>query len=234
MIKKAERVEEVPDALRPEPLAEGNFDLFVNTDSARDEVIPRTLTLKDELKTELNPKILFAGHRGSGKSTEINRLIRDIKDEYFVVKFSVRDETDIYNINHVDLDLFSGQGLDIAIAKTGGVLRDLFRAIERAATAAPYHKEEKIQDNRIAYGLNIVKNEYNDMIVGIKEGDFEVTTESLYEKLDEIKSSKSKVFQRDDALQVLLNCQAVIEYNGNQWFDVHPLVIDLLHDMGKE
>ncbi len=57
--------------------------------------------------TEAN-KYLLAGHRGSGKSTELNRLAADpeIVARYEVLKFSVKDVLDLNALTHIDL-LFS-------------------------------------------------------------------------------------------------------------------------------
>lgn len=52
-------------------------------------------------------KILYTGHRKSGKSTELYRLIHDIKDEYFIVFFSVFDELEVSDIKYVDLLLMT-------------------------------------------------------------------------------------------------------------------------------
>ena len=54
------------------------------------------------------PKCFFSGHRGCGKSTELNRLAADerIKQKFFVVKYLARDVCDINNLNYVDV-LFS-------------------------------------------------------------------------------------------------------------------------------
>jgi len=53
-------------------------------------------------------KFLLAGHRGSGKSTELNRLcvVQSIRERYEIVKFSVKDVLDVTDISHIDL-LFS-------------------------------------------------------------------------------------------------------------------------------
>jgi hypothetical protein len=50
-------------------------------------------------------KLLLAGHRGSGKSTELNRLCvdPDIQRCYEIVKFSVKDVLDVTDISHIDL-----------------------------------------------------------------------------------------------------------------------------------
>ncbi len=51
------------------------------------------------------PKYFFSGHRGCGKSTELNKLAvdREIKKKFFVVKYSVKDVCDINNLNYVDV-----------------------------------------------------------------------------------------------------------------------------------
>ena len=49
-------------------------------------------------------KVLFGGHRGSGKSTELARLAEDLKDEFFVVPFSARS-LNLEDLNYVDVVL---------------------------------------------------------------------------------------------------------------------------------
>ncbi len=58
--------------------------------------------------TKTPSKFLFSGHRGSGKSTELNILSDKVKDKYFVVKFSVSDTLSIHDITHIDLLLILG------------------------------------------------------------------------------------------------------------------------------
>lgn len=50
-------------------------------------------------------KTLLAGHRGTGKSTELNRLAADpeVKARYEIVSFSVKDALELSDVNHVDL-----------------------------------------------------------------------------------------------------------------------------------
>jgi hypothetical protein len=44
---------------------------------------------------------------GSGKSTELNHLVKSCGDEYFVVKFSVENEMSLIHLRAEDL-LFTG------------------------------------------------------------------------------------------------------------------------------
>jgi hypothetical protein len=54
------------------------------------------------------PKYFFSGHRGCGKSTELNILADDdeIHNNFFIVKYSVKEVCDVNNLNYVDV-LFS-------------------------------------------------------------------------------------------------------------------------------
>lgn len=65
----------------------------------------------DELKTRLElslknrepTKLLFTGHRGSGKTTALHRLISKLGDELFVVQYSAFDIMDINDISYIDV-----------------------------------------------------------------------------------------------------------------------------------
>jgi hypothetical protein len=71
------------------------------------------------------PKYFFSGHRGCGKSTELNRLAADeeIRQKFFVVKYSVRDVCDVNNLNYVDVLFSIGAQLFLQYADAGRELR---------------------------------------------------------------------------------------------------------------
>jgi hypothetical protein len=50
-------------------------------------------------------KILYSGHMGSGKSTELNKLMDEpeVKSNFFIVNYSVRDQLDPLNLNYIDV-----------------------------------------------------------------------------------------------------------------------------------
>lgn len=50
-------------------------------------------------------KILFTGHRGSGKSTELSKLATLLKDQFFIVNFSIAQSLNLYDLNYVDVIL---------------------------------------------------------------------------------------------------------------------------------
>jgi hypothetical protein len=47
--------------------------------------------------------ILFTGHRGSGKSTELAKLAWLLKDQFFVVDYSVKNVLDLFDVSYVDV-----------------------------------------------------------------------------------------------------------------------------------
>ena len=67
--------------------------------------------MKEYLRaTDQHVKVLFGGHRGSGKSTELARLGEDVKDEFLVVPFSAR-KLNRQDLSHVDVALACASAL---------------------------------------------------------------------------------------------------------------------------
>ncbi len=71
------------------------------------------------------PKYFFSGHRGCGKSTELNRLAADpdIMEKFFIVKYSVKDICDVHNLNYIDVLFSIGAQLYIQYTGAGKELR---------------------------------------------------------------------------------------------------------------
>ncbi len=72
------------------------------------------------------PKFFFSGHRGCGKSTELLHLLsnRDIQKKYWPINFSIREETDIIDLDFRDVLLAIGSRLFLEYRKQGGELPD--------------------------------------------------------------------------------------------------------------
>ena len=99
-----------------------------------------TQELKAYLEAMDEPvKVLFSGHRGSGKSTELNRLTGLLKGRFFIVHFSVLEILNLTDLTYVDLILAIAlrllqQATDERILKGRkrslvgvGMLEDLYR-----------------------------------------------------------------------------------------------------------
>jgi len=109
MIEKvAENLEEVYANFDPLVPLPGDSKFYVDRKNNPLKRMRREL-LRDSRPDGRTPqKYLFSGHRGSGKSTELNTLMVDqeIQRKYFVVHYSVRDILDIAGLDYTDL-LFS-------------------------------------------------------------------------------------------------------------------------------
>ncbi|MDM8526440.1 hypothetical protein QUF80_23935 [Desulfococcaceae bacterium HSG8] len=101
----ARNLEEVYDFFQNEPIEIDKFDdLYVNADKGRGGK-PSYNRLKQRLvsKPDGSLKMLFAGFRGCGKSTELVRLQRAIEKDFVILNFSVLKSLDILNISYTEL-----------------------------------------------------------------------------------------------------------------------------------
>ena len=105
-IATTERLQAVYRAFDPQPLLPEDHDLYVSLDEVRG-----TTGIVDRLATRIRladrPTCqILAGHRGSGKSTELRRLQHQLEHEepkHFVVFFDVDSDLDRYDIDFPDI-----------------------------------------------------------------------------------------------------------------------------------
>ncbi|MEA3340849.1 MAG: hypothetical protein U9R15_12875, partial [Chloroflexota bacterium] len=134
-------------------------------------------------------------------------------------------------VRRVDVDnLIEAEALDLAIEKTGGIVRDLLAVLREASTVAYYREASRISTEAVRYALDRLKADYRTSVYG--KSDSETPTERLYERMVEIAQAPNKQVSVDEALILLLYTQAVVEYNGQGWYDLHPLMLEALYDMG--
>jgi hypothetical protein len=104
---KASDLRRALNVLDPERSLETNDEL-------RDWFVSRPGTPLDDLTMLLEnatgpQKVLFTGHRGSGKSTELAKLGQSgIADRFFVVRYSVKSVLNLFDLSHVDVLLSMG------------------------------------------------------------------------------------------------------------------------------
>ncbi len=70
-----------------------------------------TLLRVNDLERGQSVKLLFTGHSGSGKSTELNRLCQDLEQSYFVVKVSTSSIVQPTDLTAVDVVLIAAMAL---------------------------------------------------------------------------------------------------------------------------
>jgi hypothetical protein len=125
-------------------------------------------------------------------------------------------------------NLVEPDALDMAIEKTGGVLRDLLWVIRQATLVAELGGEERISRRAMRHSLDELKKRYFQSV----RGKGEVETIALYERMKAIAKAPLGRMPVDETMQLLLYTRAVIEYNNIGWYDLHPLMRETLREMG--
>lgn len=74
--------------------------------------------------------LLFTGHGGSGKSTELNKLIEELGDGYFVVKVRTGDIVPPTDLTYVDVILIAAMALFRAASDEGVIRRAPAQIVE--------------------------------------------------------------------------------------------------------
>ena len=140
-------------------------------------------------------------------------------------------------LRRIEEGLVDEDSLNYLIENTGGVLRHVFEVLQTTALMADV--EPPIRKEHIEYGLKQLQKEFwqqislpYDALPGGPE-----TVEDLYDRLAEYgenqKSGKKNPPKADAVNQILLRSCAIVEYNGEGWFGVHPLVMENLKSLGR-
>lgn len=92
-----------------EPLQGKNLEQFYLPllEARNSEAITQVGQILRQQKPETFCTMLFTGHRGCGKSTELRRIERDYKNQYLTVFLNVEDETDINDLDYIDIYLMT-------------------------------------------------------------------------------------------------------------------------------
>ena len=105
-MKKESTLEGILRVMRPDPLKGEDFErFFVQTDAARGTSPAHNLTAFFRANGDKCQKVLFMGHEGSGKSTELFRFQQMAADTFEVIPLSISDETDILDLHSADIML---------------------------------------------------------------------------------------------------------------------------------
>lgn len=83
-----------------QPLSGETLKTFFVEDFVKKTIARIKTTIRRYSRTK---KILIIGHRGCGKSTILNKVSADLRDEYFTVTFSILKKLNRQDINTIDL-----------------------------------------------------------------------------------------------------------------------------------
>jgi hypothetical protein len=138
-------------------------------------------------------------------------------------------------VARVSSKLFERNQMKRVIVASGGNLRDLFVIVNQAADSAILRRAAKgtIGKTDVDRAINALRTDYERRL-GV--GPFDVAKLTYPEKaarLVAIYDQDPLAQIPDPALYSLLSARAVQEFNGERWFGVHPLVVDILVAQGR-
>lgn len=117
-------------------------------------------------------------------------------------------------------DLFEAGVVETAIKMTGGILRELIRIIRSCCVYCEEYGIDRITHQVLQFQKNKLKSEY-----------YRILEHEDYEWLLRVRQTKS----RADVNMRHLESLCVLYYpNGKGWFDVHPVVTELLEEWETE
>ncbi len=128
----------------------------------------------------------------------------------------------------IDEELIPEEFLIRFMLLSGGCLRDLFRMIKLAASNAMDRGKEKIEEEDFDYGLNKLKSDYYNTISYNKETG--LSAEDYYDILSNCCKSEDKKPTDVKGMMDLKHNMCILGYNEDEWFDVHPVVKEILRD----
>ncbi|GAB4468190.1 MAG: hypothetical protein OHK0037_25530 [Elainellaceae cyanobacterium] len=132
----------------------------------------------------------------------------------------------------MDLNLFEkNQLIRVAIA-SGGNLRDLFALVNYAADTAQLRSAAQISAADLDAAIVNLRSDYERRL-GQSPYDREVVTyDHKVERMKRIYAGDQEAQMTDPVMYSLLNSRAVQEFNGQRWFGIHPMVVDILGRQG--
>lgn len=120
----------------------------------------------------------------------------------------------------LDLSLFENHCYEQAVKYSGGAIRELFRIIQRAAII---EESEIITNASMQKSINYHKDIFASRIQERKD-EIEIKFEEYLDVLFDIFEGNKTAPQKNLALLDLLRTRAVMKYDGEGFYDTHPLL----------
>lgn len=161
-MNKAVKINEIIDAFDARPLeSQTNMDKFyVSTSEARGEDAAAKLMLVLNNGTRPNKKILFIGHHGCGKSTELCRAAEELKDKYLVIRYSIGEYLDFLSTSYIDVIFSTLRSIMLSAAENkiaidSKIVDDIFEYWNQEKILTISEEEKKSAETGIESTLSI-------------------------------------------------------------------------------
>ncbi len=216
-----------------------NFDIVplvtpAQLDQFRVEYGGEIITELEQLVADCLPndnKIIFTGHRGSGKSTLLGQFCRQIKDDYFVVFFSISMQIfeDIL-FKRLSPDLIEPEAVKTMILKSGGALREFIRIARQCCQICSLELRKKPELQNLIINNEILQKAVTDLRITMTEP----LGQNAFEILVHVYNEYTPADGMDQTFLDLLHELYILEYRNNDlWFGINPIVKELLELRGS-
>ena len=130
----------------------------------------------------------------------------------------------------MDIALFKDKTiLHNFIKYSGGCLKDLFSMIADAGENAMVEGRAQINREDEKYSYNKIKKSYKSTIADeIENKKVIIKAEDFYKVLNKLNDNPKKTIDNTRTEIILLQNLTILGYNGEGWFDVHPVVKEIL------
>lgn len=123
--------------------------------------------------------------------------------------------------SRADPALFDDGVIEHLIDQTGGSLRDLFKAIDEAAFISMERDQESISMDAAKIALREVRS---SLKIRFDESD--------YSFLRSVYQDHRRITDKAELLR-MMQAGVVLEYNGDLWYNLHPLIAEYLKSIGE-
>jgi len=125
-------------------------------------------------------------------------------------------------------NLIAEEALEFLITYSGGVLRDLLYMLREAAIGARIKQRTRIEIDDVKEVARLLRNEYSSRLSPRTYGETSVTLKDIEETLGDGTDWPKRTADRSAAFRMLLQSLCILEYNGEQWFNLHPAIHEYL------
>ncbi|MEM8502299.1 MAG: hypothetical protein AAF716_04000 [Cyanobacteria bacterium P01_D01_bin.1] len=128
----------------------------------------------------------------------------------------------------MDLSLFGSRCLPRLIVASGGNLRNLFSLVNYATDGATIRGGARIEEADADAAIVNLRSDYERRLGQSPYDPQEVAYQDKVDLLVRIYNGEKDAQMTNPTLYSLLNARTVQEFNGQRWFGIHPLVVDIL------
>ena len=127
-----------------------------------------------------------------------------------------------------DTDLITKEAVEFLITYSGGVLRDLLYMLREAAIGARIRNRSRIEIDDVKEVTRLLRSEYSSRLSSRTYGETPVSLDDIEETLSDRSEWPKRTADRSAAFRMLLQSLCILEYNGDQWFGLHPAIYEYL------